>query len=399
MSALGNFVIQSMTETFDLRAFVGRALEQHGCVLEHERDGFQALLSSLAAAALLSPRAPDAAPSDSPLVAVRFLKSEREAERGAPTLSMMYGSESLRALCALAERSGGTAAAYFGELYLPRERLEAKVRTAFQWVKLRPVFAESAERVHSYLISYWRYRLVSEIVADGMVETGTSEQTGAVVDDLVSRLAGYRGSPDVGIGEFEERCQVRLAQGGLFSRSARAAEALLDERLGDFRASMARRRERDLRRIDDYHESMVREIEALIERRHLSGEERLKREEKIALVRREQQAKRLDIEAKYATEGTLSLIAAERFFVPVVVSRFSVFRGTAQREVEIVWNPLTKAFDPLACARCTSGMYIIGACEQWHWLCPACARPCEQCGSTKFCRMCVARCPRCAKKQ
>lgn len=388
-----------MIHTVDLRTFAREVLERHGCVLENDVDGFQAVLSSAAETALLHARTPTVSPVGALLVAVRFLKNPTDEDLNAQKLYLLHGSESLRSLCSLAESAGGTSASYFDDLYLPRERLDEKLYAAFQWVKLKPIFEETAERVGSYLLCHWRYRAVSDDRMEGMVVVAVNEQTGVVSEELPLWLDDYHGSCGSGMREFQERCAPRMPQGEVIKQSARAAELLVRKAIGAFSASMARRRERDLKRIDEYYETMVHDIEALIERRRLSGKERVKPEEQIAAVRREEQAKRVDIIGRYATEVMLSLVAAERLFVPVIASRLRVLHGKEETETEIIWNPLTKTFDPLGCIHCASGMYTVSACERWHWLCPSCSLPCGDCGNAKLCRVCTDSCARCAKKQ
>jgi hypothetical protein len=394
-------IAYAMSETIDLRMFVRHALEESGCVLEDARDGFQALLSPAAAEALLplARQSRGERGGEAPLVAVRFLRDETDGHASAPALHMAYGSEALRALTALLERSGGTATAHVESVYLPRGNLEDKIRAALEWVKLKPIFLSSEEALHSYLLAHWRYRAVSDDRREGLVTLGVSEQSGAVVPDLDTRLEGQRALVDDRFSERAAQCTPRMDLAENLGRCGRAAEAMARERLGEFSASMARRRDRDLRRIDEYYDAMAREIEAFIARRHLTDDERIKHGEKIAIVRREQEAKRGDIASKYVTVVTLSLGAAERIFVRVVVSRVRVLRGRDEREISLVWNPLTKALDPLPCSRCGSGMFLVSACERWHWLCPSCRSPCERCGSAKLCRVCTSQCQRCVQPQ
>ena len=94
------------------------------------------------------------------------------------------------------------------------------------------------------------------------------------------------------------------------------------------------------------------------------------------LLPREMEIKIADLEHKYRVQVTLTGCAAMRILVPVAQIMVLLRYRKLQRDLRVIWNPITRRLDPWACEDCQKTMRILTPRDRGSnlfLLCPFCA--------------------------
>jgi hypothetical protein len=259
-----------------------------------------------------------------------------------------YGTADLEQLLDLA-REDGSVVCFRSEIQAPAGRdLAADVRRCFRFHAKGPIAVGASIRSFaSYLHLHYAYAAVSEESHDGLIHFAVNEATLTPLPaDAVS--AGDRGA--------------RLRPGGRSAgpaaqpllKIARAANREAGRRvlhqLKDFLRSMERRRKRDCDRLQAYYESLAQEATARKGRGRSPSQ--ASAEERLATIRTEFDRKIRDLGVRYALRVQLRAVAAERITVPIVQASCRLRWKRADRTLPIVWNPILRDLEPLACDGC-----------------------------------------------
>jgi hypothetical protein len=159
----------------------------------------------------------------------------------------------------------------------------------------------------------------------------------------------------------------------LFMVACDRALRQVDESIAEFKETITRHHVRDIRRIETYFRDLSSEMEQEIRRRQLQGADLEIRREKINQLAGEKSRKLSGLKDKYKLRLTLRPLALLLARLPVRRCDLLVKRRKEQRRLSLVYNLLSKGFDPMACEACGAGTYTIGFCDDaLHVLCPAC---------------------------
>ncbi|MBA3391190.1 MAG: hypothetical protein H0T89_01035 [Deltaproteobacteria bacterium] len=208
----------------------------------------------------------------------------------------------------------------------------------------------------------------------------TSEPDGEVMAAITRLIAGH--DPRV----IDER-EARGATGAATVIARRAGEAI-GPRLDEVGVAVARRRDRERDRIDEYFRSLVGEAQR--PRRQVAREAI---EARVAALRAEHASKLRDLASRYTLRVRLEPVALVAIAMRVAEVRLRLRRRKGERELALHVPPGARSPDALACVACASTTRAPLLCDDaLHVLCESCApdpngRPrCPACRSSKGAR-------------
>lgn len=147
----------------------------------------------------------------------------------------------------------------------------------------------------------------------------------------------------------------------------------IDQGMTDFKASITRHHVRDIRLIDAYFQELRNEMEEEIQRRNLEKAEIDIRRNKIKQYAIEKSRKISALKEKYRLRLTLRPLTLLLARLPVRRFDILIKRRKGERRINLVYNLLSRSFDPMACEACGSDTFMLGFCDDsLHLLCPAC---------------------------
>jgi hypothetical protein len=142
---------------------------------------------------------------------------------------------------------------------------------------------------------------------------------------------------------------------------------------------MNRRLRRDVRNLEEYYETLKKEMGASLGRSGLSDHLIQDRRQKMALLPEELARKKDDLLQKYSIRVKIIPCAVLFIRTPAVRVLCDVHLGKEKRPISLTYNPLTKALDPLVCEGCSGSATTVSFCSRHHALCPGCAAGCPAC--------------------
>ena len=184
-------------------------------------------------------------------------------------------------------------------------------------------------------------------------------------------------------GDDPRMVDERDARGAIGGAGAIAQRAVLaiGPRLDEVGAAVARRRDRERARIDDYFGSLI--AEAKRPRRQVA---RGAIDARIAALGAEHAAKLRDLGARYALRIRAEPIALAAIATRVAEIRLRLRRRKGERELALHVPPGARAPDALACSACPATTRAPLLCDDaLHVLCEACA---PEVGGRPRCRAC-----------
>lgn len=203
-----------------------------------------------------------------------------------------------------------------------------------------------------------RYEGMAFVVAHG---TTGAEPDAEVAAALARVIAG---DDDRATDERD----ARGAAGAATLVARRSAEAI-GPRLAEVGAAVARRRDRELARIDDYFHSLI--AEARRPRRQVARDAI---EARIAALHAEHGAKLRDLRARYTLRVRLEPVALVAISVRIAEVRLRLRRRKGERELALHVPPGARAPDALPCVACVSTTRAPLLCDDaLHILCETCA--------------------------
>jgi hypothetical protein len=121
---------------------------------------------------------------------------------------------------------------------------------------------------------------------------------------------------------------------------------------------------RDVTNTQEYYEALQQEMEESLANPNLGETQKQERIAKIQELPGEMERKIEDLIQKYKIRTTLSGCAVVRFLVDVVKIIADIHFKKFNRAVNLIWNPLTKRFDPLVCECCHETIRNIYFCPE-----------------------------------
>ncbi|HEX4423015.1 MAG TPA: zinc finger, RING-type domain-containing protein [Kofleriaceae bacterium] len=218
----------------------------------------------------------------------------------------------------------------------------------------------------TYLAGIFTWTAEADDRYQGMTITAANAATGAEPDAAwLSAITALIAEADPGV--TEER-NARGATGGAAAVSRRAALAI-GPRLDEVGAAVARRRDRERARIDEYFASLI--AEAKRPRRQVA---RSAIDARVAALHAEHTAKLRDLTARYSLRVHLEPIALVAIAMRVAEIRIRLRRRKGEREIALHVPPFARTPDALACVGCPGTTRAPLLCDDaLHVLCETCA--------------------------
>jgi hypothetical protein len=257
--------------------------------------------------------------------------------------------------------------------YLKREGFEKLMEQDLRLQDGQIRLVNRAETRTTYMVLIARYVALSDERKEGLVRVGIHEASGALIPALEEGLSNFP-LQYFEPGQTPSHFPVRLEK--TISSALQGARVQAESQLAEFFSSMQRRLRRDVRNTREYYEALKGEMEDNLKNPHLTDGQRQERMAKIQALPREMESKIADLENKYQVQVTLTGCAAMRILVPVVQIMALLRYRKFQWDLRVIWNPITRRLDPLACGDCQKTTRILTPRDQGSHLlllCPSCA--------------------------
>lgn len=256
--------------------------------------------------------------------------------------------------------------------YLKKSGFEHFLAQDLSFPESNVSIVNKAETRATYMVLTSHYLALSDERKKGLVRLAIQEQNGAVIKGLEEA----RQDMDTQFFEpghipphFPDRVDKVLENSLDYLKEAVYLE------LEDFQKSMQRRLQRDVRNLREYYAALAREMRQSLERPSLSQAQREERQAKLDALPLEEERKIEDQQHKYNTNVTIRPAAVLRILLDVVKVELHIRHRKWQKTQHIVYNPLTRRFDPLTCQRCGKSIRFIypqAVRDNLQLLCYAC---------------------------
>jgi hypothetical protein len=248
-----------------------------------------------------------------------------------------------------------------------------------------------------YLVMDFRASAVSDDKRDFIRRLGINLATGAVPDEVITRLGPFldRAEPDAPPPE-EADLQPLWDQSRVAGLIGKALPPRLDVALDPFIKGLRRRLTRDQDRLHRYHNDLHHEAMRRAVVLPEGDPKRVREEQRAEAIGREYRAKLDDLSRQYATRVTVEWVQTLELVMPVHRLTVQIRRRKADRTITLDWNPLARRLEQPIC-EATAGMERprLVCDDALHLVVPAGLAPCSGCGRV-FCRACHAGgCPKC----
>lgn len=360
-----SFSEKTMSSNADitLARFARRFLESSGAVIEERPEGLDALLPDHLASRLNTPE-------------YFHIATGKDAEDTEETFTIQYGSPFLERIVDAACSNAPLIACHLNFNYIKRQGFDRLIRDQFIFHNAVGRVQNTADVRTEYLLLSCKYLAQSDEQKEGPVALAFNLETGASVSEMDSMLGPVEktfeaNSDHTSLGDDKVKTVLKWVQG--------QAGRILQREIESFQDSMNRRFRRDVTNLDEYYEDLEKEMEKGLKRPGLSAQLVADRKEKIGLIPDELRRKKEDLFKKYSIRVELELCGGIWIHTPAVKILYQISFGKKQRQLSMIFNPVTKSMDPLVCEGCGDSTYTIGFCDHLHKLCPACRANCPVC--------------------
>lgn len=371
---------------------IGEAVEKilllHDAVVERTADGLLRILAPATLAAHLG------IPEEALLRFDPAMIEAPTADGSEGAYFVAYDSELLKRIAALLNGRGFCTERLVKGVYLKQGGVAAAAEQRFTILNGIGRARGFREQTISYLLFNCKFTAFSEERREGIVRCAVNEFSGNAVDDLITLLT-WSNSEQAPNGLTTERKPLT----SLYAALTKSARRSIEQELSHYHETLLRRLRRDLDRVGNYYASLASEIERKIERKSLTGKEREVELQRLEATHQELRKKVADQAERYSIEVKTEFLNAMRLYLNVLVVTFEVRRREHTRELDLIWNPLKKDFEEIACEYCGRDLSSFTLCDdRMHLVCVDCS-VCRHC-QKKSCRKCHPdRCPKCGKKQ
>jgi hypothetical protein len=260
--------------------------------------------------------------------------------------------------------------------YIKREGFDRLIQDQFIFSNCVGRVKSVAEVRAAYLLLTCRYLAQSDEQKEGLVELAFNLDTGAWISEMGKKFETVErtfetDSEPVFSGDDRIKAILTWVQ--------RQSGKVLESEIQPFQDSMNRRFQRDAANLEEYYEDLKREMEESLKRPGISEQLQADRSAKIALIPDELERKKADLFKKYSIRVRVELCGAIQIRTPAVKVLYETSFGRKQKQLSLIYNPVTKAMDPLVCDGCSASTFSIRFCDHLHLLCPACSTKCPLC--------------------
>ena len=345
----------------ELEEFACRFLENHGAVLERNEQGFEALLPENLSEIF----------GTSEHININT-GSDPESEG---VYSINYGSSLLEKMVDAVCGDVPFLTCQLQFDYLKREGFDSLIRKQFFFSKSVGKTVSRAKINTAYIFLTCRFTAQSDEQKQGLVSLVFNLETGAYIPHM-AELFSAAGKNFIPLQKpiWKDRQLERVMK----CIKEQSKGILMDE-LNSFHETMTRRFRRDAANLEEYYHALEKEMEKNLERHSLSEELVKERREKIGLLPDELERKRDDLFKKYSIKVNVEPCAVMLINTPAVIVLYNIFIRRTRKNVSLIYNPVTKALDPLVCQGCGKSITNIYFCNHLHLLCSMCSEKCPLC--------------------
>ena len=259
--------------------------------------------------------------------------------------------------------------------YLKREGFDRLIKEQFFFSKSVGKTENRAKIKTAYIFLTCRYTAQSDEQKQGVVSLVFNLETGAYVPRMAELLSAS-GTNFIPLQKpVWKDGQLEMVMKCIKEQS----KGILMEELNSFYETMTRRFKRDVANLEEYYHALGKEMKKNLERHRLSKELIKERREKIGLLPDELERKRDDLFKKYSIKVNVEPCAVMLINTPAVKVLYNVFIRKTRKNVSLIYNPVTKALDPLVCQGCGKSITNIYFCDHLHLLCSRCSKRCPLC--------------------
>lgn len=312
----------------ELLAFAGDLIEKRGGLIERLPDRLLAVLP------------PDLAGT---------LALSEEVVLGTDETSLLYGSPFLDRLVALATSEVPMVYGQIEVPYLKKAGFEELLGKDLSFADGQIRVSARAEARTTYMVLTCRYVALSDERKEGLLQIGVHEGSGAVITGLDRVWSDFQAqffAPGKVPSHFPVRLEPAIASATASARTG------IEKELRDYLTSMQRRLQRDVTNTREYYDALKTEMAASLSHPNLTEAQRQEREEKLEALPAELARKVEDLRQKYRVEVTITACATLRLLVNIAQISLAIRYRKGERNLRVVWNPLTRQLDPLVCERC-----------------------------------------------
>jgi hypothetical protein len=218
----------------------------------------------------------------------------------------------------------------------------------------------------TYLAGVFAWTAEADDRYQGLAMVVAHAATGGEPDAVsVAAISALIGGDDARVADERD---ARAALGGVATIARRGALAI-GPRLDEVGAAVARRRDRERARIDEYFGSLI--AEARKPRRQVARDAIAAR---VAALHAEHAAKLRDLTARYTLRVRIEPVALAALAMRVAEIRIRLRRRKGERELALHVPPGARTPDALACVACPSTTHAPLLCDDaLHVLCETCA--------------------------
>lgn len=364
-----------------------------------------------------------------------------------------YDSDLFNSIKSLFIGRGKFAIATF-EPYIPNIEKISKVitgKTGFGNATFRLEKTEIANI--DYLLIFFKYTALSDEKHEGIVPIliNTLNRSIMIFENEIGDILMNLNPTDT---DSEVHCPTTDILMEAVRSAYKACSGSVPERLKDFKKSLERRLNRDIKRVYEYYETLKEETvksaeqacfdmsiliaagrkralkrngtaskkEILsdiekVEQEYLQKRAEIRRmlesqtwewekKEKIdkflnkySLIKSEQVRKVQDLVSKYTLSIQVEPVSAILIKTQILLFWINIKRRLASRQFPVAYNPFFKHLECLPCESCfyPQGSYYI-CDDKLHIVCSECFKECPKCGK-QYCKACYNKCPKCGVKQ
>lgn len=356
----------SFDTDMELEDFAHRFFKNHGAEVEKNNTGLEALLPESLSKQL----------NTTEYIRIDRGTSGESDSKGSDVYAINYGSQLLENIINVACNRTPLLACKLKFNYLKSQGFDRLIQEqlSFNGSVCKAVSWATINTEYLYLTC--RYLAQSDEQKEGLVNLAFNLETGAYVRDMVPMLslADRDFKTNKKTASFsDEKIREIMEWVKIQTKEAIARET------GPFKESMTRRFRRDVTNLEEYYDSLKKEMEISLQRPGLSDELIKDRKDKIALLPDELDRKKDDLFKKYSIKVKIELCSAMLISTHAVKVLCRASIGKKNKELSFIYNPVTKSMDPAICQSCKKSTTSIYFCDHLHLLCTECGRKCPLC--------------------
>lgn len=342
----------------DLKQFAVRFLKENGAVVESGNEVVDALLPKDLYNAL----------DTEEHISLATDAGNIENFGGQKCYSIQFQSPLLERIVSMAGSNPPFLQADLKFHYIKTQGFANLIMDQFEFYKTKIQITDTADMITRYILLTIRFLAQSDEQKQGLLTFSFNLDTGALVPGMSEMMINaekqYLTKPIKGYSQEEIKRIHKL--------TCLYAPGAVEQELSDFVKSMNRRFKRDSTSLDRYYSELKKEMKESLSRIGISDKLARERKLKIFMIPDELAAKKKDLLNKYSIRVSLVPVAILAVRTPCVKVFATLISGHQKSNVSMMYNPVTKQMDPMACQSCGISTYSLGLCKNMHLNCITC---------------------------